>query len=79
MRRAIEPTQCTHFAHYCQRCPLNMVILKAKLLNMGEPKAILGRAMDPPLIDDIERTAPAERERVKPWGEQLLAVWAEQV
>ena len=23
---------------------------------MGEPKAILGRALDPPLLDDIERT-----------------------
>ena len=39
-----------------QRCPLDILILKAKLLNMGEPKAILGRALDPPLLDDIERT-----------------------
>ena len=39
-----------------QRCPLDILVLKAKLLNMGEPKAILGRALDPPLLDDIERT-----------------------
>lgn len=39
-----------------QRCPLDILVLKAKLLDKGEPKAILGRALDPPMIDDVERT-----------------------
>ncbi|XP_041351970.1 ATP-dependent RNA helicase TDRD9-like [Gigantopelta aegis] len=39
-----------------QRCPLEQLVLKAKLFNMGEPKAILGLALSPPNLDDIERT-----------------------
>ena len=39
-----------------QRCPLEQLVLKAKILDMGEPKAILGLALSPPNLDDIERT-----------------------
>lgn len=38
------------------RCPLSQVVLKAKLLKMGEPKAILARALDPPDITRLETT-----------------------
>ena len=39
-----------------QRCPLDQLVLHAKLLDMGEPKAILGLALSPPFLADIERT-----------------------
>uniref|UniRef100_A0A8D0GJ38 ATP-dependent RNA helicase TDRD9 n=1 Tax=Sphenodon punctatus TaxID=8508 RepID=A0A8D0GJ38_SPHPU len=38
------------------RCPLGSTVLKAKLLNMGEPRALLATALTPPSIEDIERT-----------------------
>ncbi|GAB1603284.1 ATP-dependent RNA helicase TDRD9-like [Argonauta hians] len=39
-----------------QRCPLGVLVLKTKILDLGEPKAILGLALAPPNLDDIERT-----------------------
>ena len=39
-----------------QRCSLEQLVLKVKLLDLGEPKAILGLALAPPKLDDIERT-----------------------
>ncbi len=39
---------------YLQRCPLEKVVLNAKLLDMGEPKALLSQALSPPNLDDIE-------------------------
>lgn len=38
------------------RCPLEGVVLRAKLLNMGNPHAILALAMDPPNLSDIQNT-----------------------
>ncbi|XP_075471069.1 ATP-dependent RNA helicase TDRD9 isoform X2 [Ascaphus truei] len=38
------------------RRPLGNTILKVKLLNMGEPRALLATALSPPHITDIERT-----------------------
>ena len=35
------------------RCPLEQAILKTKVLNLGEPKALLGLVMDPPRLDNI--------------------------
>jgi ATP-dependent RNA helicase DHX57 len=37
-----------------QRCPLDKLILKIKQLNLGTPKEILGRALQPPDLQDIE-------------------------
>ncbi|KAM5274365.1 ATP-dependent RNA helicase TDRD9 [Ctenodactylus gundi] len=38
------------------RCPLGSTILKVKLLDMGEPRALLATALSPPRLCDIERT-----------------------
>ncbi|KAK7805892.1 hypothetical protein U0070_009106 [Myodes glareolus] len=38
------------------RCPLGSTILKVKLLDMGEPRALLATALSPPSLSDIERT-----------------------
>nr|XP_060475738.1 ATP-dependent RNA helicase TDRD9 [Panthera onca] len=38
------------------RCPLGSTILKVKLLDMGEPRALLATALSPPGLGDIERT-----------------------
>uniref|UniRef100_A0A7M4FCB0 Tudor domain containing 9 n=1 Tax=Crocodylus porosus TaxID=8502 RepID=A0A7M4FCB0_CROPO len=38
------------------RCPLGSTILKVKLLDMGEPRALLATALSPPGICDIEHT-----------------------
>ncbi|XP_060118901.1 ATP-dependent RNA helicase TDRD9 [Heteronotia binoei] len=38
------------------RCPLENTVLKVKLLDMGEPRALLATALTPPTIGDIERT-----------------------
>nr|XP_020767519.1 putative ATP-dependent RNA helicase TDRD9 isoform X2 [Odocoileus virginianus texanus] len=38
------------------RCPLGSTVLKAKLLGMGEPRALLATALSPPSLSDIERT-----------------------
>ena len=39
-----------------QRCPLETLVLKTKLLDMGEPIALLSQALSPPDLDNIERT-----------------------
>ncbi|XP_067847822.1 ATP-dependent RNA helicase TDRD9 [Heptranchias perlo] len=39
-----------------QRCPLGSTVLKVKLLDMGEPRALLASALSPPNLRDIERT-----------------------
>ncbi|GFR80110.1 hypoxia-inducible HIG-1 [Elysia marginata] len=39
-----------------QRSPLESLILKAKIFEMGEPKALLALALSPPNLEDIERT-----------------------
>ncbi|XP_077865739.1 ATP-dependent RNA helicase TDRD9-like [Saccoglossus kowalevskii] len=38
------------------RCPLELLVLQVKILDLGEPKAILALALTPPNLDDIERT-----------------------
>lgn len=38
------------------RCPLENVVLKAKMLDMGPPPDILGLAMSPPNLSDIQNT-----------------------
>ncbi|XP_076283323.1 tudor domain containing 9 protein spindle E isoform X2 [Lasioglossum baleicum] len=38
------------------RAPLANVVLKSKLLDMGEPKAILALSLDPPDLGNVERT-----------------------
>lgn len=39
-----------------QRCPLEKLVLQTKVFNMGEPKALLALALEPPNLDDIEKT-----------------------
>ncbi|XP_076234970.1 tudor domain containing 9 protein spindle E [Calliopsis andreniformis] len=38
------------------RAPLENLVLKAKVLDMGEPKAILALSLDPPDLSNLERT-----------------------
>ncbi|KAL9900670.1 putative ATP-dependent RNA helicase spindle-E isoform 1-T2 [Glossina fuscipes fuscipes] len=38
------------------RCPLENVVLKAKLLEMGSPSTVLGLSMNPPNLSDIQNT-----------------------
>lgn len=38
------------------RCPLENVVLRAKLLDMGPPPDILGLALSPPNLSDIHNT-----------------------
>ncbi|XP_078043923.1 putative ATP-dependent RNA helicase spindle-E [Augochlora pura] len=38
------------------RAPLGNTVLKAKLLDMGEPKAVLALTLDPPDLANLERT-----------------------
>ncbi|CAH0728336.1 unnamed protein product, partial [Brenthis ino] len=48
------------FSQDCQpeivRCPLERLVLLAKMLNMGPPSEILALAMDPPDMSNIHRT-----------------------
>lgn len=39
-----------------QRCPLNTLVLKTKLLDMGEPMVVLSQALSPPDLAAIEKT-----------------------
>lgn len=39
-----------------QRCPLDLLVLQTKILDLGEPKAVLALALSPPNLDEIERT-----------------------
>ena len=41
---------------FFQRCPLEQIVLKVKLFDIGPPKAVLRLALQPPDPDDIERT-----------------------
>lgn len=45
---------------YClpssQLAPLNTIMLKVKLLDMGDPRSILSTALSPPNLDDIVKT-----------------------
>ena len=45
-----------HFKIFFQRCPLEQIVLKVKLFDIGPPKAVLRLALQPPDPDDIERT-----------------------
>jgi ATP-dependent RNA helicase TDRD9 len=38
------------------RCPLERVVLQAKLFEMGEPKALLALSLDPPDLTNLENT-----------------------
>ena len=38
------------------RAPLENLVLKAKILDMGEPKALLALSLDPPDLGNLERT-----------------------
>ncbi|XP_031439020.1 ATP-dependent RNA helicase TDRD9 [Clupea harengus] len=39
-----------------QRAPLDSILLKVKLLDMGDPRTLLSTALSPPNLSDIERT-----------------------
>lgn len=39
-----------------QVSPLSSIMLKVKLLDMGDPRSLLSTAMSPPNLDDIVRT-----------------------
>ena len=41
---------------FIQRCPLESLVLSVKLLDIGEPRAILRLALEPPHLSDIEKT-----------------------
>ena len=51
-----------HSCYAMQRSSLEQVVLQAKVLDLGEPKAILALAPSPPHIDDIERTIVSLKE-----------------
>lgn len=38
------------------RCPLEQAVLRTKLLDLGEPAALLALVIDPPRLDNIART-----------------------
>ncbi|ELU13161.1 hypothetical protein CAPTEDRAFT_117270, partial [Capitella teleta] len=44
------------------RSRIDQLVLMTKLINLGEPKAILALALSPPNLDDIERTIIALKE-----------------
>ncbi|RXM92798.1 putative ATP-dependent RNA helicase spindle-E, partial [Acipenser ruthenus] len=41
---------------YRKRCPLASTMLKVKQLDMGDPRTLLGTALSPPNLEDIEKT-----------------------
>nr|CAD7262416.1 unnamed protein product [Timema shepardi] len=51
-----------------QRAPLEQVVLQTKILDMGPPKNILGLALDPPNLDNIEQTILVLKEVSKRTG-----------
>ncbi|XP_048586381.1 ATP-dependent RNA helicase TDRD9 isoform X1 [Nematostella vectensis] len=55
-RRFYEECMSDYGVPELQRCPLEQVVLQVKLLDLGAPKAILSLALQPPDIEDIERT-----------------------
>uniref|UniRef100_A0A646QES9 Probable ATP-dependent RNA helicase spindle-E n=1 Tax=Hemiscolopendra marginata TaxID=943146 RepID=A0A646QES9_9MYRI len=38
-----------------KRCPLEQVVLKVKMLDLGEPRALLALALDPPHLSEIKK------------------------
>ena len=52
------------FLSLVQRCPLESIVLHAKQLDLGEPREILSLALQPPNLDDIERTILSLKEVV---------------
>lgn len=40
----------------CQLAPLATIMLKVKLLDMGDPRSVLSTALSPPNLSDIVRT-----------------------
>ncbi|XP_042302937.1 ATP-dependent RNA helicase TDRD9 isoform X2 [Sceloporus undulatus] len=56
------------------RCPLETTVLKVKLLDMGEPRALLATALSPPSISDIEHTVL----RLKEIGALAIGVHSEE-
>uniref|UniRef100_A0ABM5FBP8 RNA helicase n=1 Tax=Pogona vitticeps TaxID=103695 RepID=A0ABM5FBP8_9SAUR len=56
------------------RCPLETTVLKVKLLDMGEPTALLATALSPPNISDIEQTIL----RLKEIGALAIGVGSEE-
>uniref|UniRef100_A0A2H1VSJ0 SFRICE_012151 n=1 Tax=Spodoptera frugiperda TaxID=7108 RepID=A0A2H1VSJ0_SPOFR len=48
------------------RCPLERLVLLAKLMDMGPPSDVLALAMDPPDISNIQRTILSLKEAVVP-------------
>lgn len=59
-RMMLEEFYTEVLGDYCkpeiQRCPLDKLILKVKLFELGAPRDILGRALQPPNLDEVERT-----------------------
>ncbi|CAL4066121.1 unnamed protein product, partial [Meganyctiphanes norvegica] len=53
------------------RTPLTHVVLKTKVLDMGEPQSLLALAMDPPQLHDIHRTILTLKQV---WGHSLGGV-----
>lgn len=51
-----EQLMCQSGAPEMVRSPLERVVLKAKMLDMGAPHALLASAMDPPQLGDIQNT-----------------------
>lgn len=45
-----------HHSPSFQRAPLEQVVLRVKLLDLGSPKSILSLALQPPDVRDIEKT-----------------------
>lgn len=50
-----------------RRCPLERLVLLAKMLEMGPPSDILALAMDPPDLSNIHRTTLVLKE-VRDWN-----------
>lgn len=55
-RRFYETSMSKSTSPEILRCPLETVVLKAKLLDMGPPHSILALAMNPPDLSDIRNT-----------------------
>ncbi len=45
-----------HCLRSSQLAPLANIMLKVKLLDMGDPRSVLSTALSPPNLDDIVRT-----------------------
>ena len=69
-----------------QVAPLASIMLKVKLLDMGNPRVLLSRALSPPNLEDIVRTVlqlkevlmclnPGVQTVQKLWGETVPSFW----